>query len=488
VEPFALQASAPGLIRPTIDLQSDLSAVLREGRVMSGEVLQTLDGDTILVGVGSHRVPARSRVRMQPGHKFLFQVQREGDGIVLRVLGQGAGEEAALLQALRQVMGQEQPLGELLQRLADTLRMLAGEASTSPAAGKLLRELSGHLFAPGAAGDELRARLGDGGLAYEARLADSALKSLPGAQLRELARELRATLLEGLTNGLSARSPQDFGTALRGALVELLGGERELEAGVLKWAQGRPLADGDEPLPRDLGRLLARALARLSLRADGAAVAANLHQAELASLGRGLQQVLLRALLGLPARGGAGPVDLGWAGVDLKGRLLRALGELPAGAARDAVGQALSGLEADQLLNRARIQAHEPLHWSLLVADGDRWTTGHLFFRRAGDEEERHAATAGAQHRMTVAIDFSHTGPVRADLVAQPGALAMRVTATRPEVVARMRAALPELEQQLAAAGRRVNLVVAQAPIEQVRIEPGDIRYLRDHRLMDTSG
>jgi hypothetical protein len=129
VEPFAVQSSAPGLIRPTIALQSDLSAVLREGRVLGGEVLQTLDGETLLIGVGRHRVPARTKVRMQEGHRFLFQVQLEHGEVVLRVLGDAGEQDSALLQALRRVVGQDAPVGELLQRLAAARR---GPATGGP--------------------------------------------------------------------------------------------------------------------------------------------------------------------------------------------------------------------------------------------------------------------------------------------------------------------------------------------------------------------
>ena len=43
MDPLGLQAPHLGWVRPAIALQSDLSAVLREGRVLAGEVLQTFD-------------------------------------------------------------------------------------------------------------------------------------------------------------------------------------------------------------------------------------------------------------------------------------------------------------------------------------------------------------------------------------------------------------------------------------------------------------
>ena len=488
MEYFALQSS-PGLIRPAIELQSDLSAVLREGRILGGEVLQTLDGESLLIGIGSHRVPARTRVRMQPGHKFLFQVEQDGETVVLRVLGEGGPAESGLLKALRRVMGQDQPIGELLQRLASLLRSLP-ESGESALGRGLLADLAAHLFEPGQSGVALGQRLAEGGLGYEARLADVALRSLGPGQLASLAGELKTAFLSGLLEGTAALEPASFGRSLRAALVSLLGGEAELDSA------------GSRPIRRQLAAVLERALEGMRLGTDRARVAQNLRAAGLPSLPRGLQGLLLRALLGIElapppasAAGGAGAstlaADLEVLGGDLKGRLLRALAELPDGAVREALARTLAGLEAEQLLNLARAQSREPLHWSLPVRDGERWVTAHLFFRRAGDEEDGEASGRDeVPHRMTFAVELSHTGPVRADLLVREEALAMRVTASRADVVELLRSEQGELEARLATGGRRVSLSVAQAPEDRVRFddEARDVRFLREHHLMDTSG
>jgi hypothetical protein len=185
VEPFAVQSSAPGLIRPAIELQGDLSAVLREGRVLPGEVLQTLDGGTLLIGIGRHRVPAQTQVKMQPGHTFLFQVDRDGETILLRVLGESGAGEPALIRALRSVLGQDRPLGTLLKELATVLSAESvakgGVPSTAGGLKALHAQLAEHLFQPGAGGGELRAKLAASGLGYEARLQSLVLQHLPPA-------------------------------------------------------------------------------------------------------------------------------------------------------------------------------------------------------------------------------------------------------------------------------------------------------------------
>ena len=102
---------------------ADLGAVLKEGRVVAGEVMQALDGHSILIGIGRHRVPADSQVELQPGDRFLAKVEKTADGTVLKVLGEerGAGEPRLAL-ALRQVLAEDRPVGRLLEDLAGKLR------------------------------------------------------------------------------------------------------------------------------------------------------------------------------------------------------------------------------------------------------------------------------------------------------------------------------------------------------------------------------
>jgi hypothetical protein len=45
MDPVSLQASGLNAVRPTIALSNDLGAVLREGRVLAGEVLQSSAAD-----------------------------------------------------------------------------------------------------------------------------------------------------------------------------------------------------------------------------------------------------------------------------------------------------------------------------------------------------------------------------------------------------------------------------------------------------------
>src|SRR5262245_66532476 len=92
MEPI-LSSSAAAVIRTTAAAQEgDLSAVLRQGRVLVGEVLQASPGGELLLAIGRYRVPAQSDVRLEAGEHLLLRVAASDDGIELLVLGD-AGEE-----------------------------------------------------------------------------------------------------------------------------------------------------------------------------------------------------------------------------------------------------------------------------------------------------------------------------------------------------------------------------------------------------------
>ena len=514
MEPFAIQSLAPGLIRPGLELSGDLSAVLREGRVLSGEVLQTLDGGSVLIGVGSHRVPARSNVKMQPGHKFLFLVQGSGDGRTLLVLDEAAGLEPRLLGALRGAGGGG-AMGRLLGELIGLLRGGSGAAAASTAApgssgapgdaaASLARTLASHSFVPAEApgGPELAALVARGGRGFEARLGEAALARMGAAGSGRLGRELATLLTSRLAAGVpsSAVDAGSLAEQLARALRLQLGagpeaGEAELERLLMRFAnpgahEGGAGVAGRERL--DLPALLRSAIGALEVPASAQLqLLQNLARALPDSLGRGLDGALLRGLLGLggSAEGSASAL-VAEASADLKAQLLRGLAGLDDGPARRALLRSIEGLEHEQLLNLARRSAKEPQYFGLPVLDGERWTTAHLFLQRRGSGGQRDGGRGALGHRLTVAVEFSHTGPVRAELVVGADGLAARVSVAREDVFERMQAQRGELEQRLALGGRRVSLVVSLVDAEQLRVdgELTDIRFLREHHLMDRSG
>jgi hypothetical protein len=486
VEPISGQATnAAAWGRPAP--AADLSAVLRQGRVLAGEVLQTLSGGTVLIGVGRHRVPAQTDAQLQPGQRYLFEVAREGPPVQLRVLSSGAeAGDAALLRALRSALGADRPLGGVLESLLAALQREAeGPSAKKGVLLRMLDAITSRAFAPGADGAELAAKLRSGGLAYEARWTALAQLAMGGAEANELASLLRGAFYGEL--GGDAELERAFGGSLARLFHSQEGG---LDAVLARWlAAGRA---GD--LPGTLGALLERAAAAADVPSHARqALLARLRALAVDGWPAGVRRALLEALLGVaPRSGGAGPREVALAAadlaLDLKAELLRGLQELGPGEARAAVERALAQLEAEQLLNLARGAAAEPPHWSLPVLEGARWTTAHLAVHR--DREHSAPEPDDGATRLALSVEFSRTGPVRIDLLERAGTLALRVLVGSESVAGLLRARLPELEQHLAFGGRAVRASVAIAPEEDLRGDDGvqGVGYLRDHHVMDCLG
>jgi hypothetical protein len=498
LDPFLVQSSHPSVLRPATALQADLAAVLREGRVLAGEVLQALDGGTVLIGIGSHRVAAHSQVEMQPGHRFLFQVESSAEATLLRVLGESSSKEHALLAALRNVLDQQLPMGELLTQLALQLESAARQASSSGPGTEALRELlgalDGHVFDPNQGAARLKQVLQQAGFDHEADLARLALDSGPRPRIETFLAELRTSLLRGLAGGNSPL--EGFAAELQQALWSEIASVFDQSDRV----QLTALLEGGglDSLARDLEALLERALRSMAgTQGEGAEgrIPGAVRHANLGSLVNGLRRELLRSLLGLqPPEASPSEVQarlLARLESDLKGRLLRSLDVLPEGPLRDAVARSLGGIEAEQLLNLARREGNQSQHWTLALPDGSAWTSAHLSYQRLGG---RAGGGSRAQdrsvHRVVIAVEFSHTGAVRADLLVRSESLTARLRVARPEVARLLRARAGQLEQGLAGAGRRVHLSIEEVPEADVRVEEHvqDVSWLFEHHVMDRLG
>ncbi len=365
MEPIAAQ-SHPIALRPVAGGQTkELANLLREGRVLAGEVLQSLADGSVLIGIGRHRVPAQTHMRLDPGHHFLFQVEAAGDQILLRILAPGGEDGGSFWRYLRTVIGLDRPLGELMHELAQHVRAELDRPGQSMEA--LTRLLAGLERA---------------------------------ASLPEGAAELRTLL---------ARSGLLYETALLAAA-----------------------AHGTPELLDELGR-------------------------------------------------------------DLKGELLRALGDLPDGPLKEAVARALSGLEAEQLLNLARAHSGEAQVLSLPLPDAEGWTTARLLVQpRRDGERGSGGGEAGAEEpvRLVLGVTFSRTGPLRAELVSSRAGLGVRILATKPELVARLRRDAPALEALLGRGERPARVTVAEGTLADVAVGSRliDIPLLCDNHVMDVRG
>jgi len=498
MEPIA-NNSGVSLIRPIGSPQGDMSAALQEGRILTGQVLERSAGGTLMLGIGGQRVPAEGGPELELGERFLARVERHGGELALRLMPAGSeGDELALLRAVRGLLGQERPLAARLGDLASALRAELAkpgpEGQTDSRLAHLLSRVEAQVIEEGANGETLRRLLTAGGLSYEATLAAAAAElgsdTFPAA-LRALVDQLLA-MLRGLG------SETEKGTH---SLVT-----RALEA-ALRALGGEPFSGSLDPASlAALGERL-RAALLANLRGAGPAGARLAAVIESGSgWPRGSEGALLRALVQIPGAGGKSALasSLGQAAMaglsrGLRGELLLHLLEEGGGALRELASRTLGSLDLEQLLNAARREAGEARHYSVVVPDGDRWTTAELFFLRRNSGRGDHGAEGDGgreggggedSFHVVVGVDFSRLGPIRADLLMRGDRLAVRLRITRPEVAQHVRRAASGLQESLEAGGHQVLLTVVDARPEDVEVErmAHDIRFLREHSLMDVSG
>lgn len=224
-QPARPQAGATG---------QELAQLLRQGRVLAGEVLSNSGDGTLLLALGRHRVPAETNLRLDPGTRFLARVAQGKQGLVLELLGGEAAGDPELLTALRAVVGDDRPLGELLGELHLALRARRGPGVALPRAAQDLAEALLRLAARPEGAEGLRAALLSTGLAHEAGLA-GVLKGLRARdELERLRGDLKALLLRA-GNELPAGS-------LREAVQRVLSGlEAEQLLNLARERAGEPV-------------------------------------------------------------------------------------------------------------------------------------------------------------------------------------------------------------------------------------------------------
>jgi hypothetical protein len=247
VEPIA-STGAGAVFRPTGAGTSEVQALLRDGRVLRAEVLQLSAEGTVLLAIGRQRIPAETELRLDPGASFLVRVEEGTQGIVLRWLAP-EGDEAALLRALRAVVGQGGRLGETLGELGRALHAAGGEAELAPELRALARGLAELLGRAAGGAGRLGTYFSALGLGHEAALA--ALLGARGgrAALAELREDLKALLLRAgsaLEGGGSehGRLREAVARALTSLEAEqLLNLARERAGEPMLWSL--PFPDGD---------------------------------------------------------------------------------------------------------------------------------------------------------------------------------------------------------------------------------------------------
>jgi len=225
MESLAQNNVGPPTPRPALSLAANAAAVLHEGRVVAGEVIQSHAGGSVLVAIGNIRVPARAQVALEPGQRFMATVESSGDVVVLRVLtGEKANAISPLLNALRLLLPGERPIGAALSELIAVLKSLNGRGRAGESS-ELLSKLADHVFQPGSRGGELASLLQRSGLGLEAALLAAALRrgvpdaaalgvDLKARLLMARASTSESTLSEALSKAIrSIQSEQALGLA-----------------------------------------------------------------------------------------------------------------------------------------------------------------------------------------------------------------------------------------------------------------------------------
>lgn len=468
---------------------------------MSGEVMRNLGDGSVLLAIGNQEMTAQTQVALEPGQRFLFQVDQQGGELVLRMMEESLARarlDATLVDTLRLLIGNSKPIGQVHgEVLADLAALMDEEGGERQLLQDLARAIQARAFKPDVDGKELKQLVAHSGLAYEAVMMAALMQvgadDLESA-LKRLASAIRGRLLFFVpgTAAFNAQQLDAFASALPGMLKQILD----------KLMRGGKSPTTHEMDPRGLALLSAEFQqeleAMISCMPDGQlkkVVLENLH-ASRGHLLAGKDAALLRALLGFFGRnamtGERGRALTNRLQTDPKGQLLA--GMLDSGDERvhEALGRTLAALDLEQLVGSLRRDFGEGEHLSFPVPDGDEFATAHLFIQGDGQPQQDLFGPDVSERsvRVIFGVDFSMLGPIRADMTWHAGRLTMRLRVVQPKVADQLRKMSGELEQRMAQAGAEVRVVVQDASRRETDLEllVRDIRFLRDHHLMDIKG
>jgi hypothetical protein len=490
MENLAPSSALSPVLRPVFALQGDTAALMREGRVLAGEVLERLDGGTYVLSFAGQRVAAESRVELEVGSTRNFEVVRRAGELVLRPVEQATtSSESPLLRALHGLAGADlspqAPL-DALESLLQLAKASGGDARARLAA--LLDALARRVLDPASGADGLRAlleRAGSGSAtALLAALVEGGMDA-PGSALHAFATALAAALDRALLRA-GVQETQRESASLVGLLEEAL--EHALQR--LSPVEIQSLQrEQVQSLAAALQRELVRTLREPGSGSRGAQLALLLEAEGESLLLEGGSQALLRLVFqdrSAPWARALREIAMRAHASDLEGLLLDASSELPAGEQRDTALRALRSLDLERVVQHARQQSGEPVHRWFLVPDAQARARVDLLLEHRRGETGADPERDGSW-RLVLGVDFQALGPVRADLLVRRRDIVLRLTAERSSTVARLSSALQALEQDLASLGRRLEVHVVQAADGEASLEQevSRIRFLREHNLMD---
>lgn len=357
-----------GILRAgDLSTQPEVRELLRVGRVLLGTVLESGADGRLQLAIGRQRLGMQTQLAMKPGEQYLMRVENQNGEILLRLLGGTEAAPTPILDALRGVLGEARPMGELLRDLALRLNAeLERPGAQLKSLGELLKSVEHQVLKLDAGGEDLRELLRNSGLRYE------------------------ASLLSSLVRG---------------------------------------------EVPEELN--------------------------------------LLRS--------------------NLKAQLMLVMTQLEGGELQHAIGAALAGLEAEQVLNVARQAAGDPLIWSFPFPDLEGWTTAQLSLDAPERPEEDQAGGSpshGDVTKLALGISFSQLGPIRAEFSLEPSVLRVNIFVTEEPLADRIRGDFDELMGRMGDGRRSLQLSTAVRSLEEVErnTRPGDVSFLRGKHLLDLEG
>lgn len=378
-------------------------------------------------------------------------------------------------------------VGTRLQELRDALAR--GAADGDPRAQRLLSRLDAMAFQPGRDGGSELAALNR--MSHVARqLALLASATIAGVDSVEASKQ---ALLDALlaSASVSAGSPGGRAVAggLEGLLAEIVGRSAGIQlrahdaADVLREASARLLRGLVDRLESAReGGAAAGLQAALSGRAsrsaiDGALARVLLHQQVSWAGGSGQASAYLDSLLHGALRS---PQEVAAAMIAESGTADRAL--------RDVIGRHLAAREFEHAWNVARREFGDPPAFGFAVPEGpDGFATVQVIGDQQGGRRGGGERKPGSCH-VTVGVEFSGLGPVRADLAVRDDQVALRLVVARPDVAQELRFRAKELESSLALEGRRVLLAIADGSEAEARVDARRVGLKPEDHVMDLEG
>lgn len=438
-------------------------------------------------------MPATRPMDRRPGAPEPRPGEASKQGVARQPEGGRNGDsraDAALERASRALSALDPDAdGEVGTRLQELREALArGAADGDPRAKRLLSRLDAMAFQPGRDGGSELAALNR--MSHVARqLALLASATIAGVDSVEAAKQ---ALLDALLAAAGVSPGGSGGRAVSGALDGLLAEVVGRSAGIELRAH-----DAADVLREASVRLLERLVGRLESAREGGA-AAGLEAALSGRASRSaIDGALARVLLHQQVSWSGGSRQATAYLDSLLNGALRSPQEVAAAliaesgtadnALRDVIGRHLAAREFEHAWNVARREFGDPPAFGFAVPEGP---DGFATVQVVGDEQ---GGRGGGERKpeschVTVGVEFSGLGPVRADLAVRGDQVALRLVVARPDVAQEIRFRAKELESALALEGRRVLLAIADGTEAEARVDARQVGLKPDDHVMDLEG